>query len=45
MWSSIQVLSNQVSKNPSIHFKILTCESPMQSYLKRPSEGPGADSI
>ena len=29
VWSSIQVLSNQVSKNPSIRLKILTHESPM----------------
>ena len=34
MWSSIQVLPNQVSKNRSICLKILTYESPMQSYIK-----------
>ena len=34
MWSSIQVLPNQVSKHPSIRLKILTYESPMQSYIK-----------
>ena len=34
MWSSIQVLPNQVSKNNSICLKILTNESPMQSYIK-----------
>ena len=45
MWSSIQVLPNQVSKNRSIRLKILTYESPMQRYIKKPSETPGADSI
>ena len=34
MWSSIQVLPNQVSKNRSIRVKILTYESPIQSYIK-----------
>ena len=34
MWSSIQVLPNQVSKNCSIRLKILTYKSPMQSYIK-----------
>ena len=34
MWSSIQVLPNQVSKNPSMRLKILTYVSPMQSYIK-----------
>ena len=33
MWGSIQVFPNRV-KNPSIRFKILTYESPMQSYIK-----------
>ena len=45
MWSSIQVLPNKVSKNPSIRLKILTYESPMQSYIKKRSESLGADSI
>ena len=35
MWGSIQVLPNQVSKNPSINFKILTYDSPMQNYRKK----------
>ena len=43
MWSSIQVLPNQVSKNPSIRLKILTYESTMQNYIKKPSETLGAD--
>ena len=34
MWNSIQVLPNQVSKNRTISLKILTYESPMQSYIK-----------
>ena len=34
MWSSIQVLPNQVSKKSSVCLKILTYESPMQSYIK-----------
>ena len=34
MWSSIQVLPNQVSKKSFYTFKILTYESPMQSYIK-----------
>ena len=35
MWGSVQVLPNQVSKNSfHIRLKILTYESPMQSYLK-----------
>ena len=35
MWSSIQVLPNQVSKKSFfIRLKILTYESPMQSYIK-----------
>ena len=34
MWNSVQVLPNQVSKNPSVRLKILTYESPMQSYTK-----------
>ena len=34
MWSSIQVLPNQVSKNRSIRSKILTYESPMRRYIK-----------
>ena len=34
MWNSIQVLPNQVSKNPSIRLKIFTYESPIQSYIK-----------
>ena len=33
MWSSNQVLPHQV-KNRSIRLKILTYESPMQSYIK-----------
>ena len=44
MWSSIQVLPNQVSKNRSIRLKILTYESPMQRYIKH-RETLGADSI
>ena len=32
MWCSIQILTNQVSKN---RFKILTNESLMQSYIKK----------
>ena len=34
MWSSIQVLPNQLSKNRSLRFEILTYESPMQSHIK-----------
>ena len=34
MWNSIQVLPNQVSKTYIIGLKILTYESPMQSYIK-----------
>ena len=34
MWSSIHVLPNQVSKKSSVRLKILTYESPMQSYIK-----------
>ena len=34
MWSSIQVLSKQASKNPSIRLKIFTYESPMQRYIE-----------
>ena len=34
LWSSIQVLPNQVSKNRSIRLKILTYESPMRRYIK-----------
>ena len=45
IWSSIQVLPNQVSKNPSIRLKILTCESPMQSYIKNRVKLWEADSI
>ena len=32
--NSIQVLANQVSKNPSICLKILTYQGPIQSYIK-----------
>ena len=45
MWNSIKVLPNQVSKNRSIRLKILTYESPMRRYIKKPSETLGADSI
>ena len=34
MSSSIQVLPNQVNKNLSLRLKILTYESPKQSYMK-----------
>ena len=34
MWSSVQVNPNQISKKPSIRLKILTYESPMQSYVE-----------
>ena len=34
MWSSVQVFPNQVSKNRFIRLKMLTYESPMQSYIK-----------
>ena len=33
MWSSIQVLRDKV-KNRSMRLKILTYESPLQSYIK-----------
>ena len=42
MRSSIQVLPNQVSKNPSIRLKILTYESPMQSYIKKTEGNSGS---
>ena len=34
MWSSIQVLPNQVTKNRSVRLKILTYLSPMRKYIK-----------
>ena len=34
MWSSIQVLPNQVSKKSSCTFEDIDFESPMQSYIK-----------
>ena len=34
MWSSIQVLPNQVSKKSSNKFEDIDLESPMQSYTK-----------
>ena len=33
MWSSIQVLPNQVSKKSFCTFEDMTYESPMQSYI------------
>ena len=45
MWSSIQVLPNQVSKNPSKRLRILAYESSMQKLHKKPSEALGADRI
>ena len=35
VWNSIQVLPNQVSKNPSICLKILTYKSSMESFMKK----------
>ena len=45
MWSSFQVLPNQVSKTSFIRLKILTYESPMRRYIKKPSETLRTDSI
>ena len=45
MWSSIQVLPNQVSKKSFNTFEDIDYESLVQSYIKKPSETLGVDWI
>ena len=47
MWSSIQVLPNQVSKKFFYTFEDINLRGKdlMQSYIKKPSDTPGADSV
>ena len=45
MWSSIQVLPNQVSKKSFYTFKDIDLSEFHAKVYKKPSETPGADSI
>ena len=45
MWNSIQVLPNQVSKNPSIRFEDIDLRESHAKLHKKSSETLGADSI
>ena len=43
MWSSVQVLPNQVSKKSFYTFEDIELRESHSNYIKRPSETLGAD--